>query len=49
MKLNEWDLNQLHEIANGIEKTLEITDLYLSMDMVKTLRMLIRKALKGGN
>ena len=43
MELNEYDITTLEKIANKIENTLEITNLYLTIENVKTLRMIIRK------
>ena len=43
MKLNQFDYEMLESIAKGIDKTLEITDLYLSADDHNELRRIIRK------
>lgn len=43
MELNKYDIESLEDISDGIEKTLEITNLYLTFDDVKELNRIIRK------
>ena len=43
MKLNEFDYGILEKIANRIDKTLEITDLYLSIGDSAQIKRIIRK------
>ena len=43
MDLNEYDFTELDKLALAIDLTLEMTDLYISGDMLRTFRMIIRK------
>ena len=43
MELNEFDYGILEKIANRIDKTLEITDLYLSIGDSAQIKRIIRK------
>ena len=44
MELNSFDLEMLEAIAKGIDLSLDISDLYLSLNDSKEIRRIIRKA-----
>ena len=44
--INDFDMNVLDQVAEGLDRTLDITDLFISTELLKDFRMVIRK-LKG--
>ena len=42
VELNECDIEQLEIITEALESTLEITDIYITNQMVKDLKRIVR-------